>query len=292
METKKVAKEYLQKDILRTIYQMRKWKEDDKQIKRILVLDYDLTEYYWKSNIKKLQEEGFLETDSDAKIPALTESGTEYARQLQRAAEGWNQFLQMSGVDEKTADRDGGLMACEVSDPDKIDNLWKFINDGGRSSIPKSVDCHTLWKKLKPGKYQMWYSFYTTEIGKERKAAIEDMRFKRDGWLYIEPWEIWLELTEHPENEDDRIIWYQNMHGIWKKAEVNDQIIKIPATAFHIEYEQQWLGEIHFTCNLGVSQRKRKAPRKKRYAYWMEGFCRKYRISCSGQIYKKDRWER
>lgn len=57
METKKVAKEYLQKDILRTIYQMRKWKEDDKQIKRILVLDYDLTEYYWKSNIKKLQEE-------------------------------------------------------------------------------------------------------------------------------------------------------------------------------------------------------------------------------------------
>ena len=292
METKKVAKEYLQKDILRTIFQMRKRQEDDKQIKRILVLDYDLTEYYWKSNIKKLQEEGFLETDSDAKIPALTESGTEYARQLQRAAEGWNQFLQMSGVDEKTADRDGRLMACEVSDPDKIDNLWKFINDGGRSSIPKSVDCHTLWKKLKPGKYQMWYSFYTTEIGKERKAAIEDMRFKRDGWLYIEPWEIWLELTEHPENEDDRIIWYQNMHGIWKKAEVNDQIIKIPATAFHIEYEQQWLGEIHFTCNLGVSQRKRKAPRKKRYAYWMEGFCRKYRISCSGQIYKKDRWER
>ena len=292
METKKVAKEYLQKDILRTIYQMRKRQEDDKQIKRIIVLDYDLTEYYWKSNIKKLQEEGFLETDSDAKIPALTESGTEYARQLQRAAEGWNQFLQMSGVDEKTADRDGRLMACKVSDPDKIDNLWKFINDGGRSSIPKSVDCHTLWKKLKPGKYQMWYSFYTTEIGKERKAAIEDMRFKRDGWLYIEPWEIWLELTEHPENEDDRIIWYQNMHGIWKKAEVNDQIIKIPATAFHIEYEQQWLGEIHFTCNLGVSQRKRKAPRKKRYAYWMEGFCRKYRISCSGQIYKKDRWER
>ena len=292
METKKVAKEYLQKDILRTIYQMRKWKEDDKQIKRILVLDYDLTEYYWKSNIKKLQEEGFLETDSDAKIPALTESGTEYARQLQRAAEGWNQFLQMSGVDEKTADRDGRLMACEVSDPDKIDNLWKFINEGGRSSIPKSVDCHTLWKKLKPGKYQMWYSFYTTEIEKERKAAIEDMRFERDGWLHIEPWEIWLELTEHPENEDDRTIWYQNMHGIWKKAEVNDQIIKIPATAFHIEYEQQWLGEIHFTCNLGVSQRKRKAPRKKRYAYWMEGFCRKYRISCSGQIYKKDRWER
>ena len=196
METKKVAKEYLQKDILRTIYQMRKWKEDDKQIKRILVLDYDLTEYYWKSNIKKLQEEGFLETDSDAKIPALTESGTEYARQLQRAAEGWNQFLQMSRVDEKTADRDGRLMACEVSDPDKIDNLWKFINDGGRSSIPKSVDCHTLWKKLKPGKYQMWYSFYTTEIEKERKAAIEDMRFERDGWLHIEPWEIWLELTE------------------------------------------------------------------------------------------------
>lgn len=292
METKKVAKEYLQKDILRTIFQMRKRQEDDKQIKRIIVLDYDLTEYHWKTNIKKLQEEGFLETDSDAKIPALTESGTEYARQLQRAAEGWNQFLQMSGVDEKTADRDGRLMACEVSDPDKIDNLWKFINEGGRSSIPKSVDCHTLWKKLKPGKYQMWYSFYTTEIGKERKAAIEDMRFKRDGWLYIEPWEIWLELTEHPENEDDRIIWYQNMHGIWKKAEVNDQIIKIPATAFHIEYEQQWLGEIHFTCNLGVSQRKRKAPRKKRYAYWMEGFCRKYRISCSGQIYKKDRWER
>lgn len=218
METKKVAKEYLQKDILRTIFQMRKRQEDDKQIKKIIVLDYDLTEYHWKTNIKKLQEEGFLETDSDAKIPALTESGTEYARQLQRAAEGWNQFLQMSGVNEKTADRDGRLMACEVSDPDKIENLWKFINDGGRSSIPKSVDCHTLWKKLKPGKYQMWYSFYTTEIGKERKAAIEDMRFERDGWLHIEPWEIWLELTEHPENEDDRTIWYQNMYGIWKNC--------------------------------------------------------------------------
>lgn len=93
METKKVAKEYMQKDILRTIFQMRKRQEDDKQIKRIIVLDYDLTEYHWKTNIKKLQEEGFLETDSDAKIPALTESGTEYARQLQRAAEGWNQFL-------------------------------------------------------------------------------------------------------------------------------------------------------------------------------------------------------
>ena len=156
----------------------------------------------------------------------------------------------------------------------------------------KKVAKEYLQKDILRTIFQMWYSFYTTEIGKERKAAIEDMRFKRDGWLYIEPWEIWLELTEHPENEDDRIIWYQTMHGIWKKAEVNDQIIKIPATAFHIEYEQQWLGEIHFTCNLGVSQRKRKAPRKKRYAYWMEGFCRKYRISCSGQIYKKDRWER
>ena len=263
METKKVAKEYLQKDILRTIFQMRKRQEDDKQIKKIIVLDYDLTEYHWKTNIKKLQEEGFLETDSDAKIPALTESGTEYARQLQRAAEGWNQFLQMSGVNEKTADRDGRLMACEVSDPDKIENLWKFINDGGRSSIPKSVDCHTLWKKLKPGKYQMWYSFYTTEIGKERKAAIEDMRFERDGWLHIEPWEIWLELTEHPENEDDRTIWYQNMHGIWKRAEVNDHSIKIPATAFHIEYEQQWLGEIHFTCNLGFVAEKKKGSKKK-----------------------------
>ena len=43
METKKVAKEYLQKDILRTIFQMRKRQEDDKQIKKIIVLDYDLT---------------------------------------------------------------------------------------------------------------------------------------------------------------------------------------------------------------------------------------------------------
>lgn len=72
METKKVAKESMQIDILRTIFQMRKRQEDDKQIKRIIVLDYDLTEYHWKTNIKKLQE-GFLKTDSDAKIPALTE---------------------------------------------------------------------------------------------------------------------------------------------------------------------------------------------------------------------------
>ncbi len=67
---------------------MRKWKEDDKQIKRIIALDHDLTEYHWKSNIKKLQEKGLMETDRDAKIPALTESGTEYARLLQRAADG------------------------------------------------------------------------------------------------------------------------------------------------------------------------------------------------------------
>lgn len=84
----------------------------------------------------------------------------------------------------------------------------------------KKVAKEYLQKDILRTIFQMWYSFYTTEIGKERKAAIEDMRFKRDGWLYIEPWEIWLELTEHPENEDDRIIWYQNMHGIWKKAEV------------------------------------------------------------------------
>ena len=64
-----------------------------------------------------------------------------------------------------------------------------------------------------------------------------------------------MELTEHPENEDDRTILYQNIHGIWKRAEVNDHSIKIPATAFHIEYEQQWLGEIHFTCNLGGCRR-------------------------------------
>ena len=31
----------------------------------------------------------------------------------------------------------------------------------------------------------MWYSFYTTEIGKERKAAIEDMWFERDGWPFF-----------------------------------------------------------------------------------------------------------
>lgn len=72
-----------------------------------------------------------------------------------------------------------------------------------------------------------------------------------------------MELTEHPENEDDRTIWYQNMHGIWKKAEVNDHSIKIPAAAFHIEYEQQWLGEIHFTCNLGFAAEKKKGSKKK-----------------------------
>ena len=96
----------------------------------------------------------------------------------------------------------------------------------------KKVAKEYLQKDILRTIFQMWYSFYTTEIGKERKAAIEDMRFEQDGWLHIEPWEIWLELTEHPENEDDRTIWYQNMRGIWKKAEVNDHSIKIPATAF------------------------------------------------------------
>ena len=127
----------------------------------------------------------------------------------------------------------------------------------------KKVAKEYLQKDILRTIFQMWYSFYTTEIGKERKAAIEDMRFERDGWLHIEPWEIWLELTEHPENEDDRIIWYQNMHGIWKRAEVNDHSIKIPATAFHIEYEQQWLGEIHFTYNLGFVAEEKKGSKKK-----------------------------
>ena len=63
----------------------------------------------------------------------------------------------------------------------------------------KKVAKEYLQKDILRTIFQMWYSFYTTEIGKERKAAIEDMRFERDGWLHIEPWEIWLELTEHPE---------------------------------------------------------------------------------------------
>ncbi len=86
------------------------------------------------------------------------------------------------------------------------------------------------------------------------------MRFERDGWLHIEPWEIWLELTEHPENEEDRTMVSEH---VWnrKKAEVNDHSIKIPAAAFHIEYEQQWLGEIHFTCNR-VCRREKKGSKK------------------------------
>lgn len=149
-----MAKEkgYLQIDILRMIFQMRKWELDDSQIKRTIIAEHDLTAYRWKSNIQKLQEAGFLETDSDEKIPAITESGMEYAGKLQRAADAWNQFLQMAGVDEKTADTDGRIMAYEVYEQEKIDNLWRFINSGGRSSIPRSIDCHTLWKKLKPGK--------------------------------------------------------------------------------------------------------------------------------------------
>ena len=51
----------------------------------------------------------------------------------------------------------------------------------------KKVAKEYLQKDILRTIFQMWYSFYTTEIGKERKAAIEDMRFKRDGWLYIEP---------------------------------------------------------------------------------------------------------
>lgn len=88
---------YLQKDILRMIFQMRKCRCEEKLIKRMIITEHDLTDYRWKSSIRKLQEAGFLETDSEEKIPALTESGTTYARQLQYAADGWNQFLQMTG---------------------------------------------------------------------------------------------------------------------------------------------------------------------------------------------------
>lgn len=115
---------YLQKDILRMIFQMRKCGCEEKLIKSMIITEHDLTDYRWKSSIRKLQEAGFLETDSEEKIPALTESGRTYARQLQYAADGWNQFLQMTGVDEKTADKDGRLMACEISEEEKIDNLW------------------------------------------------------------------------------------------------------------------------------------------------------------------------
>ena len=47
----------------------------------------------------------------------------------------------------------------------------------------KKVAKEYLQKDILRTIFQMWYSFYTTEIGKERKAAIEDMRFERDGWL-------------------------------------------------------------------------------------------------------------
>lgn len=93
----------------------------------------------------------------------------------------------MSGVNEKTADRMADLCGVSIRSGQNrkfCGNLSMTVEE-----VPfRKVDCHTLWKKLKPGKYQMWYSFYTTEIGKERKAAIEDMRFERDGWLHIEPW--------------------------------------------------------------------------------------------------------
>lgn len=242
---------YLQKDILRMIFQMRKCGCEEKLIKRMIITEHDLTDYRWKSSIRKLQEAGFLETDSEEKIPALTESGTTYAKQLKYAADGWNQFLQMTGVDEKTADKDGRLMACEISEEEKIDNLWRFINTGGRNTIPKSIDCHTLWKILEPGKYQVWFSFYTTEIGQERKTALEDLRFEREGWLRIEPWEIWLELIEHPDHTDEKTIWYQDTNGIWQETETDGHSIKIPATAVHMEYKQQWMDGLHCTCNLG-----------------------------------------
>lgn len=242
---------YLQKDSLRMIFQMRKCGFDEKQIKKKIITEHDLTDYRWKANIEKLQQSGFLETDSEATIPALTERGTTYARQLQYATDGWNQFLQMTGVDENTADKDSRIMACEISEEEKIANLWKFINTGGRNAIPKSVDCHTLWKILEPGKYQVWFSFYITEIGQERKTALEDLRFEREGWLHIEPWEIWLELIEHPDHTDERTIWYQDTDGIWHKAESEDHRIKIPATAVHMEYKRQWMDGLHCTCNLG-----------------------------------------
>ena len=94
------------------------------------------------------------------------------------------------------------------------------------------------------------------------------------------------------EKRHDRVVEMRLCFFLGKVGDYNVSFVETRMCRSTIEYEQQWLGEIHFTCNLGVSQRKRKAPRKKRYAYWMEGFCRKYRISCSGQIYKKDRWER
>jgi len=45
----------------------------------------------------------------------------------------------------------------------------------------KKVAKEYLQKDILRTIFQMWYSFYTTEIGKERKAAIEDMRFERTG---------------------------------------------------------------------------------------------------------------
>lgn len=60
---------YLQKDILRMIFQMRKCGCEEKLIKRMIITEHDLTDYRWKSSIRKLQEAGFLETDSRRKNP-------------------------------------------------------------------------------------------------------------------------------------------------------------------------------------------------------------------------------
>ncbi len=58
METKKVAKEYLQKIFCGRFSRCGNGRRMISRSK-IIVLDYDLTEYHWKTNIKKLQEEGF-----------------------------------------------------------------------------------------------------------------------------------------------------------------------------------------------------------------------------------------
>ena len=40
---------YLQKDILRMIFQMRKCRCEEKLIKRMIITEHDLTDYRWKS---------------------------------------------------------------------------------------------------------------------------------------------------------------------------------------------------------------------------------------------------
>ena len=58
-----------------------------------------------------MQENGYLESDTEELLPALTLEGRECGEELLRAAKAWNELLLNIGIENDVAERDAVKMA-------------------------------------------------------------------------------------------------------------------------------------------------------------------------------------